>query len=266
VVGNSEEGEIVEPLPVTRSRPLGGRSKQTPDSVQSCVTRETLCKWSEIFSLPLDFHPRVPGSNERMHLPPEGEVAIYYDMLRICVRLPFNPFLNEFFKYYDLAPSQWSPKVYRYIAAFLLICGVQGVYPSMALWSCICYVTQNNNSIGWYSVSPTSRYSGLIEPGHTVRTGWKERFFFVKRDSTWALGHGWGVGNSSRFGVRKRSNISGSLLKDLRAWESYSGDPIAAADLSQARLELISCLFLGRVGTYLARDSLGLTNSKVVQC
>ena len=64
------------------------------------------------------------------------------------------------------------------------------------------------------------------------------------------------------------SNVpaSGSLLKDLRAWESYSGDPIAAADLSQARLELISCLFLGRVGTYLARDSLGLTNSKVVQC
>ena len=185
VVGNSEEGEIVEPLPVTKSRPLGGRSKQTPDSVQSCVTRETLGKWSEMFSLPLEFHPRVPGLNERMHLPPEGEVAIYYDMLRICIRLPFNPFLNEFFKYYDLAPSQWSPKVYRYIAAFLLICGVQGVYPSMALWSCICYVTQNNNSLGWYSVSPTSRHSRLIEPGHTVRTGWKEHFFFVKRGSTW---------------------------------------------------------------------------------
>jgi hypothetical protein len=120
-VGNLEEGEVVEPLPVTRSRPLGGRSKQTPDSVQSCVTKETLGKWSQMFSLPSTFHPRVPGSNERMHLPPDDEVAIYYDMLRVCVRLPFNPFFNEFFKYYDLAPCQWSPKVYRYIAAFLLI-------------------------------------------------------------------------------------------------------------------------------------------------
>jgi hypothetical protein len=133
------------------------------------------------------------------------------------------------------------------------------VRPSIELWRSIFYVTSNNNSSGWYSISPTGRYGKFIEPGANKRHGWKEKFFFIKERYLWETIGGWGKPNEDVFRTIKNEGIRKAVEEDLRRWSQFDGC-IKARDITPSRVLLMTSLYEHGcgIGSFLSPWSLSI--------
>ena len=72
---------------------------------------------------------RWPKSDERLHLPPIGFMAISEMTLKAGVFLPLHPFIDQALQFFDIVPFQLTPKshciIMAFFIAFLKMCRVK---------------------------------------------------------------------------------------------------------------------------------------------
>ena len=72
---------------------------------------------------------RWPKSDEKLHLPLIGFMAISEAILKVGVFLPLHPFIDQVLQFFDIVPFQVTPNSYRIIVAFVIAffeaCGVK---------------------------------------------------------------------------------------------------------------------------------------------
>ncbi|KAL6905321.1 hypothetical protein ACP4OV_002922 [Aristida adscensionis] len=108
------------------------------EGVVSTLTSEaTLHRLCRNFGIPEEYKPACAGVDGRAcKTPPhlEGSICVYEGMLESGMRVPLHPFYCEVLRHYGLAPSQFAPNAWRYIAAFTVLCTDIGVRPRLSLF------------------------------------------------------------------------------------------------------------------------------------
>ena len=100
----------------------------------STVRRSNLWKFRTRYHLDAGVGLIVPGKEWRASCPPLGWICIYEDQLRAGLRFPLHPFIRVLLHCYQIPITQIVPNGIRLVIKFLLICGEQGVEPSVELF------------------------------------------------------------------------------------------------------------------------------------
>ena len=88
--------------------------------------------------------------DERINNPPRESFDLYVDHLKAGLRLPLHPFFIKVFEAYDVVPGQLTPNSIRTICAFVVMCHIVKVKPTLSLFQTFFILKRDRRGLGWW--------------------------------------------------------------------------------------------------------------------
>ena len=194
---SEEEVEEEAPVPrVTRGKSKGAvsashgvgprtsksstRPSQGPMFEESTLIEEEL-SWLKIkYTIPDEFHLRLPRAEEWVQNYPSNTLGIYEEDLAAGLRLPFHDLIVQVLNRYRVVPAQLAPNFFRLIVGFVVLCALDGIRPRFPLFRSLFHLYKVSGSKGWWSFGPRKGRKVFSLP--TSIHNWKGRYFFMSFD------------------------------------------------------------------------------------
>ena len=122
----------------------------------------------------------IPGTENRAHLPPVGQIAMSEPIMRCGVFLPLLPYFCRITEYYGIAPFQLVPNAYRAMVALYIIffkLGIGEPQPEDFAWF---YQIKSCGDLGFYYFSKWADKTLVAVEGIRDNMGpFKKNFFYT---------------------------------------------------------------------------------------
>ncbi|KAF3457904.1 hypothetical protein FNV43_RR02564 [Rhamnella rubrinervis] len=123
--------------------------------IPSVFKQSDMSYLKEKFDIPSQIKLSAPEPLERADSPRDGWICLYEIAFKIGLRLSFHRIINIVLNFYSIAPGQLMPNSWRYLLGLIVQSEKCGLQIDMAT---------------------------LFEDAPTSDKGWKDRYFFVKRE------------------------------------------------------------------------------------
>ena len=90
--------------------------------------------WALEYGLSGKYMLYVPGERDTPMTPPIGCTAVYWDIIKQGMRFPLHPFVEMLLREYNLAICNLTPNAWLQVYAFLVLCIMLEVAPTLRLW------------------------------------------------------------------------------------------------------------------------------------
>jgi len=130
----------------------------------------------EKFCIPPEVGIRIPGPNETVVEPPEGEIAFFTSVLKLGVCFPLPDFICQFFRYFHLCPVQLALNGWRLLLGALVLSELNFeplIFNDIRAISTL----KENKSYGYY-VAMTKAYQIATNLPDTNK-GWQNEYVFL---------------------------------------------------------------------------------------
>ncbi|KAF3451247.1 hypothetical protein FNV43_RR07342 [Rhamnella rubrinervis] len=131
----------------------------------------------ERFDMPSQIKLSAPEPLERADSPRDGWICLYEIAFKIRLRLPFHRIINMVLNFYSIAPGQLMPNSWRYLLGLIVQSEKCGLQIDMATFLYFFYMKPSEE--GRYTLYAEE---SAFENAPTSDKGWKDRYFFVKRE------------------------------------------------------------------------------------
>lgn len=125
----------------------------------------------------------IPGTENRAHLPPVGQIAISEAIMRCGVFLPLFPYFRRIIEYYGVAPFQLVPNAYRAMVVLYIIffkLGIGEPQPEDFAWF---YQIKSCGDFGFFYFSKWANKTLVAVEGIRDNMGpFKKNFFYTPSD------------------------------------------------------------------------------------
>ncbi|KAF3454062.1 hypothetical protein FNV43_RR04509 [Rhamnella rubrinervis] len=134
----------------------------------------------EQFSMPSHVELSAPGPLRRADSLREGWVCFYKMAFKIGLRLPLHRIINIVLNFYSVALGQLMPNNWRYLLGLIFLSEERGLQIDIATFLYFFYMKPSEE--GGYTLY-ARRQIRLFEDATTSYKGWKDRYFFIKREA-----------------------------------------------------------------------------------
>ncbi|KAF3455413.1 hypothetical protein FNV43_RR00038 [Rhamnella rubrinervis] len=138
----------------------------------------------ERFNMPNYVELFAPRPLERADSLREGWVCFYKMTFKIRLRLLLHHIINMVLNFYNIAPRQLMPNSWRYLLWLIVLSEECGLHIDMATFLYFFYMKSSEE--GRYTLY-ARRQIRLFEDAPTSDKGWKDCYFFVKREGLFGL-------------------------------------------------------------------------------
>ena len=130
----------------------------------------------EKFCIPPEIGIRIPGPNETVVEPPDGEISFFTSVLKLGVSIPFPDFICHFFRYFHLCPVQLALNGWRLLLGALVLSELN-IEPLVFSDIRAISTLKENKSYGYYVVMPKA-YQVTTDLPDTNK-GWQDEYVFL---------------------------------------------------------------------------------------
>ena len=121
-----------------------------PSMIKSKISPRMLRKVRDHYRFPSYYLTSAPQSDERINNPLRGSFGLYVDHLKAGLGLPLHPFFLMVFEAYDIVPGQLTPNSIRTICAFVMMCHIVKVEPTLSLSHVFFILKRDSRGLGWW--------------------------------------------------------------------------------------------------------------------
>ncbi|KAF3445810.1 hypothetical protein FNV43_RR10987 [Rhamnella rubrinervis] len=147
--------------------------------IPSIFKQSDMSYLKERFNVPSQVKLSTPRPLERADSPREGWICLYKIAFKIGLRLSFHRIINMVLNFYSIAPGQLMPNSWRYLLGLIVQSKKCGLQIDMATFLYFFYMKSSEE--GRYTFYARRRIK-LFEDAPTNDKGWKDRYFFVKKE------------------------------------------------------------------------------------
>ncbi|KAF3457943.1 hypothetical protein FNV43_RR02604 [Rhamnella rubrinervis] len=147
--------------------------------IPSVFKQSDMSYLKERFDMPSQVKLSAPRPLEKADSPRDGWICLYEIAFKIGLRLPFHHIINMVLNFYSIAPGQLMPNSWRYLLGLIAQSEKCGLQIDMATFLYFFYMKPSEE--GRYTLYARRRIR-LFEDAPTSDKGWKDRYFFVKRE------------------------------------------------------------------------------------
>jgi len=130
-----------------------------------------------------------PLDRQTVHTPPDGCIAVYKLAMLRGLRFPLHPFVVTLLSAYNLSIVSLVPNSWGTINAFLSICSMLRVAPTLRLWRNLVKLVESRSTDhgkGWYSFQCRFGYR-FTSKLPSNQEGFRREFFFVFSSEGWEI-------------------------------------------------------------------------------
>lgn len=235
--GDDQVTIAVAGSPIEGSEASTHRTTVHFSEIKSTLRRVDLVEIRAKYNVPAEFEMIAPRSEERMHRPPPGCLAIPAAALHSGLRFPIAAPVSRILTRIGVCPTQLVPNAFSLIYSFVVVMKCLGQPPTFGnfceLFSCQCSAKSGSTTNpGYYYITARPGKKFIVAPTSSYGKYWKSRWFFIKP----MMGDAFGVPSEwCREKVDLRHWVSPSwgtgFVEDLLAM-----GPFSAADLCEEKV------------------------------
>ncbi|KAF3432433.1 hypothetical protein FNV43_RR27173 [Rhamnella rubrinervis] len=121
----------------------------------------------------------APVDGERADSVRDGWICFYEIAFKLGLKLPFHRIISMVLKYFNLAPGQLMPNEWRYLLGLIVLSEQLGQHIDMPIFLYFFYLKPGGEGrYAFYARKQTK----LLTGAPTSDKGWKDRYFFVKKE------------------------------------------------------------------------------------
>ncbi|RZS28870.1 hypothetical protein BHM03_00062521 [Ensete ventricosum] len=148
----SSSGTSSGPLSSVDSRALRDLEVMKADhDLDMAVTEESLVVIRERYNIPVEYELHVPQLGQRPFSSDAPGMCILVDALKVGLRFPLHPLIEECLKWWRISSSQVAPNSWCYLVVFLGECRGAGIIPTRDLFIACFHLCKNRG--GYYLIA-----------------------------------------------------------------------------------------------------------------
>ncbi|KAL5780255.1 hypothetical protein ACOSQ2_010992 [Xanthoceras sorbifolium] len=170
-------GRNAGPCPMGPSKPLG----LLLINQASVLTEDDLTRIQYCYGIPDGVDLRVPAKEERPDWDIPGWTCFYeLPFQRVGFRLPIVGLLRKVLDYFELAPGQLMPKIWRILLGLELLCTMESIIFELSDLFYTYSMREHDTEKGCYNLNLRSHRRHLITELTTNDRSWKDKYFFAR--------------------------------------------------------------------------------------
>ena len=122
-----------------------------PSMIKSKISRRMLGKVRDHYKFPSYYPASAP---QWINNPSKESFSIYVDHLMAELKLLLHPLFIKVFEAYDIVPGQLTPNSIRTIYAFVVMCHIAKVEPTLSLFQTFFILKRDSRGLGWWMFGP----------------------------------------------------------------------------------------------------------------
>ncbi|KAF3443043.1 hypothetical protein FNV43_RR16964 [Rhamnella rubrinervis] len=152
----------------------------------------------------------APVDKERGDSVRDGWVCFYEIAFKLGLRLPFHHIISMVLKYFNLAPGQLMPNEWHYLLGLIVLSEQLRQHINMPIFlHFFCLKPGEEGRYAFYARKQTKLLSGAP----TSDKGWKDRYFFIKKEGPNLLSICAALNQSARLSINTKQNESIDILR-----------------------------------------------------
>ncbi|KAG6517374.1 uncharacterized protein LOC122055787 isoform X1 [Zingiber officinale] len=142
------------------------------------------------FKIPHDHRIRIPRSDQRPHVPPDGFTTFFHEQLVGGLRFPVPSFFTEVSEYFRIPLQQLTPNSFKLLCAVVIIFRFHHLPLNPVTFHYFFYAKTIKVGVFYFTARLSSKFLKQDPKSHKSWKSWKTRYFFVKPACpfTWPIG------------------------------------------------------------------------------
>ena len=128
-----------------------------------------------------------PGSYDTVRYPPPDCITVYDSAFDLAMRFPLHPFAREVLEVLNIIIVELHPNAWGCINAFILICRIMGLRPSLTAFRHIFgarWCNSQNHCAGWITFSHKRSFK-LVGEFPDNQKGFRKKFEYLYHSQGW---------------------------------------------------------------------------------